>query len=111
MNIILYHTEKLYQQCKRFYIAEENPVFYNRLMFYLDVLLSWEEDADVEDPVLPYDIDEVLHAIQETNTIITLDEDLDGAGLEHMMELWESALDITYGEDYSYNEPSDCLSQ
>ena len=34
--------------------------------------------------------------------ICFVDDDLDNAGCEYLMDLWEKALDIEYGRDYGY---------
>jgi hypothetical protein len=102
------YIHRIRDQCARFDLANEHPVFYNRLMYYVDQLLMYDEVVDgmliMEDQehVNPLVLDDVLYALMETHTIITCDEDIDNLGLQIMMEAWEKALQIQYGEDYSY---------
>ena len=110
MEAIMNYINRIRDQCARFEIAEEHPVFYNRLMFYIDRLLMYDDVVDGlvvmedrEQQVKPLVLDDVLYALMETHTIISCDEDIDNLGLQNMMELWEKALGITYGEDYSYS--------
>jgi hypothetical protein len=109
MDTITNYIHRIRDQCVRFDIAEEYPVFFNRLMFYIDQLLTYDDVVDglvvMEGDyryVNPLVLDDVLFALMETHTIISCDEDIDDSGLHNMMELWEKALGIKYGEDYSY---------
>lgn len=45
-------------------------------------------------------------ACQVSRDLLILDEDLEGLGLEEMVDTWEEALDIKYGEEYMYKSSS-----
>lgn len=82
-TMLLSYIKRIREQCERFSIAEESPMFYERLMTYIDILL----DVEDEDPML--DSDEVFHALLEAHTMITLDEDLDGEGIQKLDDLFQ----------------------
>ena len=93
------YVRRIIALCDEHDIQETNSVFFPRLMFYLNELLK---RAD-ENKLLVLDDEDIMYALRETSTMIAIDEDLDGLGMEKMMEMWEKALDIEYGKDYTFD--------
>lgn len=87
---------KILNTCSNHSISQENPVFFDRLVFYLRLLRECDGDF------IEHNAIDVDFALVETHTMIEMDDDLDNAGCEYLMDLWEKALDIEYGRDYGY---------
>lgn len=81
------HVRLIKDACNNFQIEDEYPEFYDQLWYYINVLQTKgiQEGCKKED---------LLHALNETHTMIVIDENLDGFGLEHLKLIWNSALDL-----------------
>lgn len=95
-TIIDTYITRIKRLCIQHDVEGVYPVFYSRVMFYLEELVDRVNERE------PLNDDLVSHALIETHTIIAIDEDLEGLGMEKMMEVWESALSIEYGLDYTF---------
>lgn len=78
------HVDKIKASGEFFDIAEEHPSFWTKLESYLDIL-------DIRG-VKKENYEDLLFALLETHTIISIDEDMDGLGLEKVIDLWQTAL-------------------
>lgn len=95
--IIDSYFKRINAACELYDIQEQHPLFHSRLTFYLDKLLECMAKKE------RLNDDLVAHALLETHTILSIDEDIDGLGMEKMMNIWEEALGIEYGVDYLFN--------
>lgn len=88
--------DKVINTCVAHSVSQEHPVFYERLVFYLKVLRECVEEF------VQRNAEHIDFALEESHAMIVMDEDLDCLGCEHLVEIWEKALDIKYGRDYGY---------
>lgn len=80
MDSALLSIKRILDLCEKFALSDEHPIFFTRLMTYLDYLL---ESDDVE-----LGSDQVTEALVETHTMIAIDEDLDEEGDARLKALW-----------------------
>lgn len=91
------YLKRISDACDQFDVENVYPIFFQRMSFYLCELVRRLSKS-------PDDINDegVMHALLETHTIIVIDEDMDGLGMERMIDIWEDALSIEYGIDYTF---------
>lgn len=75
------YIRRIDEASKRFNICDEHPEFYKQMNNYIDAL-------HVEG-VCEENKEDVLGALLETHTLILMDEDLDGLGLQRLDDVWQ----------------------
>lgn len=91
LETVLHHVQKIKTACAVYSIQDEYPVFFERLTYFISTLTSDTQESLRQ--VIEHNAQEdLIYALIETHTMIAIDEDLDGYGLEQMTNLWEHAL-------------------